>query len=119
MGKGDAMTDFCFSVRLSDKRELCLAPISREAFEANEAHALGDDYGYFIYEFDTEHPAAGIEILGKALSYEAALRLIDIYMSAATSTMPPYADSLSDGIPADSLSGKSDRDAFNQFVQRP
>jgi hypothetical protein len=52
------MTDFCFSIRLSDKRELCLAPVSRDAFEANNAHALGDDCGYFIYEFDTEHPTA-------------------------------------------------------------
>jgi hypothetical protein len=61
------MTDFCFSIRLSDKRELCLAPVSRDAFEANGAHALGDDCGYFI-----ERPSAGIEILAKAASYEAA-----------------------------------------------
>jgi hypothetical protein len=35
---------------------------------------LGDDCGYFIYEFDTERPAAGIEILAKAASFEATER---------------------------------------------
>jgi hypothetical protein len=111
------MTDFCFSIRLSDKRELCLAPVSRDAFEANGAHALGDDCGYFIYEFDTEHPAAGIEILGKALSYEAAIRLVDIYMSAATSKLPPYADSSLDGIHAHETSARSDRGPLDKFVE--
>jgi hypothetical protein len=99
------MTDFCFSIRLSDKRELCLAPVSRDAFEANGAHALGDDCGYFIYEFDTERPSAGIEILAKAASYEAAVRLVDIYMSAAVSSGLPYTDSTGVGSP-NILSGR-------------
>jgi hypothetical protein len=94
------MTDFCFSIRLSDKRELCLAPVSRDAFEANGAHALGDDCGYFI-----ERPSAGIEILAKAASYEAAVRLVDIYMSAAVSSGLPYTDSTGVGSP-NILSGR-------------
>lgn len=62
---------------------MCVSPISADAFEANKADALGDDSGYFIYEYDTDRPSAGIEILGKAASYDAAIRIVDIYMSAA------------------------------------
>jgi hypothetical protein len=72
-----------FSTRLSDGREICVAPISSDTFEANKAYALGDDSGYFIYEFDKEHPASGIEILGKAASYDAAVRLVDIFLSVS------------------------------------
>jgi hypothetical protein len=43
---------------------------------------LGDDTGYFIYEYDAGQPSAGIEILAKAVSYEAAVRLVDIYIGA-------------------------------------
>ncbi len=72
-----------FSARTPDGRELCVSPVSSDAFEQNRAHALGDDTGYFIYEFDAGQPSAGIEILAKAVSYEAAIRLIDIYVMAA------------------------------------
>lgn len=47
------------------------------------AHALGDDSGYFIYEYDRLRPASGLEILAKAASYEAAVRIVDIYIQAA------------------------------------
>ncbi len=60
-----------------------MAPISRDTFEANKAYELGDDYGYFIYEFDAARPASGIEILAKAVSYDAAVRLVDIYLTAS------------------------------------
>ena len=63
---------------------MCVSPISADAFEANKADALGDDSGYFIYEYDTDRPSAGIEILGKAVSYDAAIRIVDIYMTAAS-----------------------------------
>jgi hypothetical protein len=77
------MRHFLFSARLADGREVCVAPVSADTFEANKAHALGDDSGYFIYEFDAERPASGIEILGKAASYDAAVRLIDIFIAAS------------------------------------
>lgn len=77
------MREFFFCERLPDGREFCVAPVSRDTFEANRAHDLGDDDGYFIYEYDTKNPHAGIEILGKAASYEAAVRLMDIYTLAA------------------------------------
>lgn len=71
-----------FSTRLPDGRELCISPISSDTFQANKADALGDDSGYFIYEFDNDRPSAGIEILAKAASYDAAIRIVDIYFAA-------------------------------------
>lgn len=60
-----------------------MSPISSDTFEANKAHSLGDDTGYFIYEFDTRRPSTGIEILAKAISFDAAVRLVDIFVGAA------------------------------------
>ena len=77
------MKHLLFSTQLEDGRELCVSPLSIDAFEANHAHTLGDDSGYFIYEFDTNRPSAGIEILAKAASFDAAIRLVDIYAAAA------------------------------------
>lgn len=77
------MRHLLFSTLLADGREICVSPLSSDAFEANRAHTLGDDSGYFIYEFDTNVPSAGIEILAKAASLDAAMRLIDIYVMAA------------------------------------
>jgi hypothetical protein len=76
------MRHVLFSARLPDGREICVSPISRDAFEANQADTLGDDTGYFIYEFDAERPSSGIEILAKVASETAAFRLVDIYLMA-------------------------------------
>jgi len=76
------MKELFFSARLPDGREVCIAPITRDTFEANKAQDLGDERGYFIFEFDAVRPAAGIEILAKAASYDAAMRLVDIYIYA-------------------------------------
>lgn len=77
------MKHLLFSTRLVDGRELCVSPLSVDTYESNQAHALGDDSGYFVYEFDAKSPASGIEILAKAASYDAAMRLVDIYISAS------------------------------------
>lgn len=68
-----------------------MSPISLDAFVANKAEALGDDSGYFIYEFDAAHPTAGIEILAKAASYDAAIRIIDIYSTITAPRAPAAA----------------------------
>lgn len=60
-----------------------MSPISVDTFEANKAQSLGDDTGYFIYEFDTRRPSTGIEILAKAMSFDAAVRLVDIFVGVA------------------------------------
>jgi len=77
------MQNVLFSAPLPDGREICISPLSRDAYEANRADTLGDDSGYFIYEWDISRPHAGIEILAKALSVDAAMRLVDIYVMAA------------------------------------
>jgi hypothetical protein len=82
------MRELVFSARLSDGRDICVAPLSRDTFENNKAFSLGDDYGYFIYEIDSRAPQSGIEILGKAVSYDAAIRLIDIFLGAGRSLSP-------------------------------
>ena len=38
---------------------------------------LGGDRGYFIFETDESQPGAGINVLAKAASYEAAIQLFD------------------------------------------
>jgi len=75
------MQNILFCAQLSDGRQVCVAPVSADAFEANDAYCLGDDSGYFIYEFDDNRPETGIEILAKAASYDAAVRLADIFIS--------------------------------------
>ena len=77
------MQHVLFSTQLGNGREICVSPVSQDTFEANKAYPLGDDTGYFICEYDTKQPGAGIEILAKAVSYDAAIRLIDIYIGAA------------------------------------
>jgi len=42
------------------------------------AKGLGGEYGYFVYEIDSRFPNAGIDVIAKAASLEAALRLFDI-----------------------------------------
>jgi hypothetical protein len=76
------MQHVLFSTTLVDGRKVCVSPISTDAFEANKAHSLGDDTGYFIYEFDARRPSLGIEILAKAISFDAAVRLVDIFVGA-------------------------------------
>lgn len=77
------MENLSLSASIGDGREICISPISRETFELSELDALGDDCGYFIYEVDAGRPSAGIEILAKVASYEAALRLLDIFCRAS------------------------------------
>ena len=75
------MKQFLFSAHLPDGNEVCIASISRDAFCDNGVESLGDDTGYFIYEYDPRQSEAGIEILGKAASYDAAVRIMDIFVS--------------------------------------
>jgi hypothetical protein len=77
------MRHILFSSHLGDGRELCVSPVSIDTFKASKAESLGDDSGYFVYEYDTKHPSSGIEILAKTVSADAAIRLIDIFVMAS------------------------------------
>jgi hypothetical protein len=73
-------TDDLFVVeRLDNCRSLCLSTLACETVTESEASHLGGDRGLFIYEVDDCQGAAGVQILAKAASVEAALRLIDLW----------------------------------------
>jgi hypothetical protein len=89
MLEASAMREILFSSSLPDGREVCVSPISKDTFEANRADTVGDDSGYFIYEFDNAKPSSGIEVLAKAVSLNAALRLVDIFLLASRKAPKP------------------------------
>jgi hypothetical protein len=57
---------------------LWISPLSAGSYRNAGGKGLGGEYGYFIYECDTAHPQSGIEVIAKAASLEAALKLYDI-----------------------------------------
>ena len=73
------MDDLMWYVRISETRCLCVSPLSAATVQENDTDNLGGEAGYFIYEADDG--AAGISILGKAASEEAAMRLVDIFLA--------------------------------------
>jgi hypothetical protein len=72
------MDDFNLSVRIDDSRSICIAPLPARTYREAGAKGLGGEYGYFIFEVDETLPEAGINVIGKAASPEAALRLFDL-----------------------------------------
>lgn len=78
-------TDDLFVVeRLGNSRSLCLSTLALRTVTESGAGHLGGDRGLFIYELDESRDRAGIEILAKAVSLEAAFRLIDLWKGRAT-----------------------------------
>ena len=65
--------------RLSNSRSLCMSSLALQTVNESDASHLGGDRGLFIYEVDDSLPARGIEVLAKAVSLEAAFRLIDLW----------------------------------------
>lgn len=75
------MDDLLWCVKISETRSLCVSPLSPATVHENGADNLGSDAGYFIYEVENGPASAGIAILGKAASEEAAARLVDIFLA--------------------------------------
>jgi hypothetical protein len=73
------MRDIILPIYADHLREVFLAEISDDELAYGHPYDLGDDHGYFICEADRTCPLAGVEILGKTASYEAALRLAELY----------------------------------------
>ena len=69
------MEEEFLSTRLKDGRTLCISPIPAKDYKEGGGNGLGGEYGYFIYEVETERPQSGIEIIGKVSSVDAAIRL--------------------------------------------
>jgi len=62
------------------RRMLCISPLSARSYRDAGGKGLGGEYGYFIYECDSANPQSGIEVIAKAASLEAALKLYDIIL---------------------------------------
>ena len=65
--------------RLSNSRSLCLSTLAMQTVTESDASHLGGDRGLFIYEVDDTQPTAGVNVLAKAVSLDAAFRLIDLW----------------------------------------
>lgn len=75
------MDDDLFVVdQLDHYRSICISTLARKTVNDTDASSLGDS-GYFIYEVDETPSRGGINILAKAVSIEAAFRLIEIWRS--------------------------------------
>lgn len=72
------MDDVFLTARIDDKRSVCISPLPAKAYKEAGGKGLGGEFGYFIYEVDSTHPNAGIEVIGKAASIDAALRIFDL-----------------------------------------
>jgi len=71
------MEDVFLTARIDDKRSVCISPLPTKTYK-EVAKGLGGEFGYFIYEVDNSMPTAGIQVIGKAASIDAALRLFDL-----------------------------------------
>jgi hypothetical protein len=72
------MEDVFLSTRIDNRRSLCISPLPAKTYRDAGGKGLGGEYGYFIYETDDAYPEAGIEVIGKAASLEAAIRLFEV-----------------------------------------
>jgi hypothetical protein len=73
------MDDFASFRRINGSRYLYVSTLSKETLGDVGASNLGDDSGYFIYEVDERRGIGGIDVLAKAASFDAALRLLDVF----------------------------------------
>lgn len=79
------MEDVFLQAQIDNHRSICISPLPAQTYKEAGAKGLGGDYGYFIYEIDTSR-GAGIEVIGKAASVEAALKIFEIISRAAIAT---------------------------------
>jgi hypothetical protein len=71
------MAEFYFSVNLDNERTLCLAPLT-DCRIAMAGIDIGDPSGYFLFETRGTGDNAGIEVIARVLTEDAAFRLRDM-----------------------------------------
>ena len=71
------MDDVFLTAKVDDSRTVCISPLSHATYR-EVAKGLGGEFGYFVYEVNSDFPHAGIEVIAKAASLEAALRLFHL-----------------------------------------
>jgi hypothetical protein len=72
------MEDIFLSTPVEGNKTLCFSTLSAKSYRDAGARGLGGDYGYFIYQVDSDQPHAGIEVIAKAASFDAAMRLYEL-----------------------------------------
>jgi hypothetical protein len=72
------MDDILASAQLGNGRSVHIATLARDTIIASGAEHLGFT-GYFVFEAADLPGEKGINVLGKVSSFEAALRLADIW----------------------------------------
>lgn len=72
------MEDILASIDLGNGRSVHLAALAKATIEDAGAEHLGHQ-GYFLFEAVDSPGHKGINILGKAASFDAAMRLIDVF----------------------------------------
>ena len=74
------MDDDLFAVeKLDEHRSLCISTLAHSTVVELGADHLGGDRGYFVYEMTDGPFGDGINILAKAISHEAAHRLVELW----------------------------------------
>ena len=61
-----------------------MSPLAKRTYLEAGGRGLGGDFGYFLYEFQTDNARSGIEILAKATSVDAAIRLFEMLTGGQT-----------------------------------
>lgn len=72
------MDDILATAQLGNGRSVHIATLARQTIIDSGAEHLGFT-GYFLFEANECPGEKGISVLGKVSSFEAALRLIDIW----------------------------------------
>ena len=72
------MDDILASVDLGFGRSVHVATLARATIEGSGAEHMGF-HGYFLFEASDVPGEQGINVLGKAASFDAAMRLIDVF----------------------------------------
>ena len=75
------MDDILGSFDLGNGRSVHVAALARDTLEGSGAEHLGHQ-GYFLFESSDIPGEKGINVLCKAASFEAALRLVDVFKLA-------------------------------------
>lgn len=71
------MSIFPLTAQVATSRKLHVSTLSRQTLADAGASHLGEE-GFFIFEVLDVAVGGGIDVLGKAVSFEAALRLADL-----------------------------------------
>ena len=75
------MDDILVTKRIGANRTICLSTLSQNQL-AEVPEYRGDHFGYFIYEMDHSSRKGGIVVLARVLSYEAAIRILQVLEKA-------------------------------------